>query len=309
MKIYLITGFLGAGKSTYLNNLLTNADKKTGVLINEFGKISVDTITLQRNGIDLIELKNGSIFCACLKDKFIDGLLKLVKMPLDEIYIESSGLSDPSNMGSIAEILNKEAPESEFELAGVICLVDAVYFLQQLEVLESVRRQIIHSHFVIVNKIDLVDEERADKIKQTIKKINPKAKIELASFGKTKHNLMDVTSFYIPEEETTNTIAEKPLSMTLEFNNSPSAEKLKEFFVSCEGYLYRAKGYMKDDEGVLKLDVVNDMFTIEKVHTVIDVNSDELNQIVILASKGLKSLNHVSAAARNTFSDYKLYSS
>ena len=61
-KIYLITGFLGAGKSTYLNNLLLTSPKKTGVLINEFGKISVDTITLNKNQIDLVELKNVQFF-------------------------------------------------------------------------------------------------------------------------------------------------------------------------------------------------------------------------------------------------------
>jgi len=76
--IYLITGFLGAGKTTFLKERLLHAPVRTGVLVNDFGKVNFDGLQIKRQGMDLIELSNGSIFCSCLKDNFIEGLVELV---------------------------------------------------------------------------------------------------------------------------------------------------------------------------------------------------------------------------------------
>ena len=69
IQIVLLSGFLGAGKTTLMQRLLdTYKDNKIGVIINEFGEINIDAKLVERDGIDIAELSNGSIFCACIKD-------------------------------------------------------------------------------------------------------------------------------------------------------------------------------------------------------------------------------------------------
>lgn len=302
-NIFLITGFLGSGKSTYLNKLLSDTDKKVGVLINEFGKINVDAITLNKKGLDLIELNNGSIFCACLKDKFIDGLIELIKAELDEIYVEASGLSDPSNMLSITEQIKKHLPQKDFELAGTICMIDAVYFLMQIEVFENIKRQIKHSHFVIINKVDLVDDEHTDKIKKEIIRINPKAKVERTSFGNVNLNLNETSLFDILPDKSKDTVESRARSMMLELVGAVTVDMIKEFFNKCEPYVLRAKGYFEIDGELHKLDVVNNSIKLKEVEKDTDTDIKEINKIVLLMPKGLKGIKHVVSTVGKVLED------
>jgi len=304
-KIYLITGFLGAGKSTYLNKLLLNSSKKTGVLINEFGKISVDTITLSSNGIDLVELKNGSIFCSCLKDKFIDGLIELIKMSLDEIYIESSGLADPSNINNIADVIKKQVPDIRFEFSGVICLVDAVYFLKQLDVLESIRRQIQHSHVIIINKIDLVDKDKLDSIQKIISDINPQAKTIRSLYGNYNYSLDKIALFEIASEESTNTVMSRPNNLTVAFENIESIDTINKFLALCSDYLYRAKGYIVVENEIYKVDLVSRTIDIVKLDKDLFIKPEELNKIVLLISGGIKGSRHITQIV-NSMSEHSI---
>ena len=99
IKLVMLTGFLGSGKTTLLQKLIDEyADRKIGVLINEFGAVSVDSEIIDDKGVQMTELSNGSIFCACLKDQFVDALVKLSGRDLEYLFIEASGLADPANM-------------------------------------------------------------------------------------------------------------------------------------------------------------------------------------------------------------------
>lgn len=131
IKLYVLTGFLGAGKTTLLLHLLEHfADKKIGVIQNEFGRLGVDGPRLRQDGIEMVEINRGSIFCSCLKLSFVQALAELGKRDLDFLFVESSGLSDPSN---IREILSAvaELGVNRLQFCGVICLIDAVNFLRQ----------------------------------------------------------------------------------------------------------------------------------------------------------------------------------
>lgn len=302
-KIFLVTGFLGSGKSTYLNKLLSDTDKKVGVLINEFGKISVDTITLSNKRLDLIELTNGSIFCACLKEKFIDGLIELIKMELDEIYVEASGLSDPSSMLSITEQIKKHLPKKEFEMAGTICMVDALYFLKQIEVFENIKRQIMHSHIVIINKVDLVDDKHVDKIRNIIEEINPHAKTENTSYGNVILTLKETSLLNILPEKSKDTVESRAYSMMLELVGSVSKDMIKVFFSNCEPYVLRAKGYFEIDSELYKLDVVNNSIKLKKIEIDTDLYIKEMNKIVLLMPKGLKGIKHIASTVGKVLKD------
>ena len=88
--------------------LTAYSDKKTGVIVNEFGEINIDAKLIQKDGVQMAELSNGSIFCACIKDKFVDSLIELSYKDLDYLFIEASGLADPANMNQILEIMGQQ---------------------------------------------------------------------------------------------------------------------------------------------------------------------------------------------------------
>ena len=85
-KLVLLTGFLGAGKTTFLNHVLQEfSQEKIGLIVNEFSGTGVDGALIRHDipGASMIELNNGSIFCACIKDSFVDSLIDLAGRNLD----------------------------------------------------------------------------------------------------------------------------------------------------------------------------------------------------------------------------------
>ncbi len=77
-KLYVLTGFLGAGKTDLLLHLLDNVKElKVGVIQNEFGKLSIDGLRVERDGIELVEISRGSICCSCLKRNFVQAVTQL----------------------------------------------------------------------------------------------------------------------------------------------------------------------------------------------------------------------------------------
>lgn len=297
-KIYLITGFLGAGKTTFLNEQLKEASKKTGVLMNEFGKISMDSITVSKNDIDLLELKNGSIFCACLKDKFIDGLIELVKMDLDEIFIESSGLSDPSNMLNVLSIVNKEVGSSSYDYKGSICLIDGMYFFEELDKLVSVERQVKHSHFLLINKADCISASKLADIQSKLQEMNSRAAIGVSEFGKIDFREMDMKAFDIESQETTNREDNKPKNLVIKFTYPPTEEQLRGFLGEIQSAFYRIKGFVNMEENFYKVDTVQGQLDIHIYDRSLVAQTDPgYDELVCLSSEGLKSISVLAGAA------------
>ena len=150
MKLILITGFLGSGKTTLLKKLLNEyKDSKIGVLMNEFGETSIDGQLIKGADFDLIELTNGSIFCACLKENFIKGLAEFLSHDLEIVFVESSGVADPSNMETILETVTKIS-DKKYDYAGSICIADGHYFIKQFDVIPAIEKQIFYANEVII---------------------------------------------------------------------------------------------------------------------------------------------------------------
>ena len=185
IELYLVCGFLGSGKTTFLKKILshfTYNGKKCGVLMNEFGKIGIDGKTLP-NDIDIVELNNGSVFCQCLHGRFIEELVKFRDFEsLDVLLIEASGMADPSSLLDDLSSLREKNGINYYPKA-MICLIDSEYFLELNEVILTVRKQVQASNIVIINKVDLVEKDVVESIKSTINKLNPKASIYLSTYG------------------------------------------------------------------------------------------------------------------------------
>lgn len=164
-KLYVLTGFLGSGKTTVLLRLLEALKgKRVGVIQNEFGKLGIDGTILRNDDIQMVEINRGSIFCSCLKLSFVQALAEMAQQDFDYLFVESSGLGDPSNVEEILEAAKALAGD-RYSFQGAICLVDSVNFLDQLEDLETVYRQLKHCHLAVLTKVDLVDGERICALK------------------------------------------------------------------------------------------------------------------------------------------------
>ena len=176
-KLYVLTGFLGSGKTTVLLELLKQLKgHKIGVIQNEFGKLGIDGTILRNDDIQMVEINRGSIFCSCLKLNFVNALAEMSKQDFEYLFVESSGWGDPSNVNEILEAA-RVVSDKEYDFKGVLCFVDAVNFLEQVKDEETTYRQLKHCHLAIITKTDLADEEQIQKVTQQIRDINPVCEI------------------------------------------------------------------------------------------------------------------------------------
>jgi len=259
-KLYVLTGFLGSGKTTLLLNILDHLKgRKVGVIQNEFGKLSIDGDILRNDDIKMIEITRGSIFCSCLKLSFVAALSEMAQLDFEYLFVESSGLGDPSN---VEEILNaaEVASGKKFDFGGVLCMVDALNFLQQVEDEETVNRQLKHCHLAAVTKRDLVDDATAEAIVEKIRSINPICRLEACTMGHLPMDFLqdDLLLYQWAEgEDSINLKENKPKTLFLNFEGEVEKDKLIAFFQPIIPSIYRSKGFFRiQSEGWMQVDLV-----------------------------------------------------
>jgi len=278
-KLFLLTGFLGAGKTTLLKNLLASIDSKpvspkltAGVVINEFGKINIDSAIIEKDrldGLEIVEINNGSIFCKCKEGLFIENVAAFAKMKLDYLFVETSGLSDPANMESIVKHVNSITNNS-FDFMGTICIIDALNFLKVYRTLNTVKRQINYSSIIIINKIDLVDSITLEEVIGKIQEINPLAKIIQTSFCKLHaHFLYEDSHWDNSEENSTdnyvyNTTFSRPKVLLVQANDTINKENFLAFIKSFQEKTFRIKGFVKLHNGLNYVDIVGNEIVLEQ---------------------------------------------
>ena len=184
IPVHIITGFLGSGKTTFLNHFLKSQNNERIVVIeNEIGKINIDGATLVTNTNDIIELTAGCICCS-LNDELFDVLEELYvkKDEIDRILIETTGIADPGAIA--ATFLNHPAVIKDFELINVIGVIDALFIESWLSETEEAIRQIAASDILLLNKTDQISNEaKKNEITALLSNINPLATILWGAFG------------------------------------------------------------------------------------------------------------------------------
>lgn len=283
-KLYLLTGFLGAGKTTFLTNILNSlSERKVAVIMNEFGKVGIDGSIIKKEGMELVELNRGSIFCSCLQLSFVSALLEMADREMEYVFVESSGLADPSNIGDFLEAVEMKKA-NVYDYSGAICLVDGVNFLEQIEDIETVERQLKFCHLIVLSKVDLIDENIKEAVKAKIREINDKADIIESINGVIDFNLFDkdlVSQAWIGTEDTTNTPENKPKTLTLTYDGSISKEQLTDFIDIIKKDSYRIKGFFNLDNQWYQVDVVNKTIDYKKT----DIVNDN-SELVIISKIG-----------------------
>jgi G3E family GTPase len=183
IPVYLITGFLGSGKTTLIQNLLDNyfSDRKLAVIQNEFAPHNFDGKELKRRttrDFDMLEVNNGSVFCVCLLANFVSSFSNFLNdCSPDVVLFETSGLSDPIAMG---EIFNSPQLSKNVFLSDIICVVDSTGFLK----LEKFQQRMVHqvqvANKIIINKTDLQPNHQI--ILEKVGQLTPMAGIISASY-------------------------------------------------------------------------------------------------------------------------------
>ncbi|KNZ42876.1 CobW family GTP-binding protein [Acetobacterium bakii] len=285
MKLILLTGFLGSGKTTLLTNLLkTYEGTKIGVLMNEFGETSIDGKLIKGGNFDLIELTNGSIFCACLKENFIKGLAEFLSYDLEIVFVESSGVADPSNMGTILETVTKLAAKA-YDYAGSICIVDGLYFLRQFDVILALEKQIFYASAVIINKTDLQTPEILGIIEKKIRAINHNVEIYRAIFCEAPIQFMvkNMTVGKAMNEPTGNTWESRLVTKILKTHEIVDFQKFSGFLHEIKFSAHRIKGFVRTNSGNYEVSCVNDFAVMNPWFGPV-----EKTEVVFISSVGIR---------------------
>ena len=231
-KLYVITGFLGAGTTTLLLKLLEHLKgSRVGIIQNEFGKLGIDGVILKNDDIHMVEINRGSIFCSCLKLSFVSALSEMTQHDFDYLSVESSRLGDPSNVEEILGAVDAVSGKS-YDFCGVICLVDAVNFIDQLTDLETVYRQLKHCHLAVITKSDLVNSSKMADLEKKIREINAVCRLTTSIQGKMDYSFLDddlLLYQWAESEETTNTEEAKPKTLFMEIYDAVDKNQLVKF--------------------------------------------------------------------------------
>lgn len=290
--LILLTGFLGSGKTTMMQRLIDSySDHKIGVIINEFGSINIDAQLVEKEGVQMAEMSNGSIFCACIKDKFVQSLIDMAWKGLEYLFIEASGLADPANMESILAGIAHQTDDG-YVYRGSLCIADAENYVGLSDLLPAIRSQTEYADAIVLNKIDLVSPETIEDVKVNIRKFNKTAHIYPTSFCDVDIiaivKEMGVKNTHVEARESSNTWQNRANTFNLIGTGELPYDQLIAFLKGIIDSSYRIKGFAVTDQGVKEISTVGKNMYINDWNKPIGQN-----EIVVISSIGIAMLSRI----------------
>jgi G3E family GTPase len=175
IPITILTGFLGAGKTTLVNQIVKqNPSIKFGFIINEFGEVGIDGQLIESSGEELVEISNGCLCCVVRKD-LQDTVLKVAESGrVDYIIIEASGLAEPM---PLSQTFATDNLSSKVNLDAIICVVDPEHFLNIQDNYAVALEQLESADIIVLNKTNDLEEQKLNTILTLIQKLNPSAAV------------------------------------------------------------------------------------------------------------------------------------
>ena len=185
MRVNLLFGFLGSGKTTLAKHLLAHRERgqKTAVIVNEFGEVGVDGDILRGDNVDVVELNSGCL-CCTLRGSLMLAVEELRrKSRVERVIVEATGVAQP------AELLDTLADSGagQLEIGPLVTVVDAFKFPKLLTMLgDFYADQIENADVIIVNKVDLVEPAQLREVTRQLRALNPDADLIFAEQGRVR---------------------------------------------------------------------------------------------------------------------------
>src|SRR5207302_6473724 len=185
LPVIAVTGFLGSGKTTLIRALLDKPEgANTAVVVNEYGEIGIDNALLRSSSDLTVLLGNGCLCCnvrtdlqETLRELFADRARGAVPS-FERVVIETSGLADPGPV--LQTFATDRGLAREFHLQALICVVDAVTGMANLEEMPEARRQLALADRIVVTNSDLAEPGTHERIVQCIGALNPRRSPRMA---------------------------------------------------------------------------------------------------------------------------------
>jgi len=261
IPFFLITGFLGSGKTSLLNSMLEQlSDRKIGLILNDFGSIVVDESLINHRGgvVSTKSLHGGQIFCDCLSGSFIQSIAAMASFSPDLIFVEASGLAKPASLTEIVSWVSKQT-NGAVNYAGTVCVIDAERYPIVSQALKVVEEQVVFSDWIVLNKVDLVGAKDVAAITRQLDSLLPNASIFKTSYGSVPAQLLssmfseNVKIRTMSMKETAAYIGwgdeGRPKSFVLSVKGDVGIEVLEPFVKTISPSFFRIKGFLRRKEG------------------------------------------------------------
>lgn len=177
VPVTVLTGFLGAGKTSLLNRILSEAHgRRFAVIVNEYGELGIDGGLVVGADEEVFELNNGCVCCKVRGDllRVLGGLVKR-RGRFDGILIETSGLADPAPVAQT--FFADDLIRQHTRLDSIVCVADAGSLPANLKAYREANEQIALADTILLNKIDLVDAAGLGAARAAVAHANPQARL------------------------------------------------------------------------------------------------------------------------------------
>lgn len=264
IPVILLTGALGAGKTTTLNRLLGMEPfrgRKIALVINEFGTLGIDGGLVTPGAYVKFELNKGSLFCICIMTDFIAVLEKIAfEIVPDVVLIEATGVAETRDLCSF---MNAPHLAGAFEERANLCVVDARTFVRVAAFMRSTRSQVEWADGVLINKCDLAEPGEVERIGKIVASMNPHARITNVSFGEIPEGFIESLSHVTREGGAVGDAPAKIVSQSFEVAGPVDERIFGKVVEELGERLLRLKGYVDFGDGPVFVEVAGEAFTIK----------------------------------------------
>lgn len=250
VPLTIIAGFLGSGKTSLLNHVLSqagdeNQGRKITALVNDFGALNIDAELIAAQNGSQLELANGCVCCSIGDDlmQTLAGIMRVPERP-DHIIIEASGVADPARIAAYASV------DPELRLDGIVTLVDAAAHNmhgQDPHLADNYARQIDAAHMLIISKTDLVEDDKVQKLQDELSQERPDVPVLRAAHGRLPIDLLLGLNGDMPEARALDTHGLE--SRALHLHGRIDRDELAERLLALRPHMLRAKGVLTDNQG------------------------------------------------------------
>ncbi|MCU0439874.1 MAG: GTP-binding protein [Raineya sp.] len=263
LPVTVLSGFLGAGKTSLLNHILHNKEGlKVAVIVNDMSEVNIDAQmvkqenTLSRTEEKLVEMSNGCICCTLREDLMVEVEKLAKEKRFDYLIIESTGISEPVPVAQTFSFVDEQNGIDLSRFAYIdtmVTVVDAFNFPKDFGSVDTVATrslneedpqdqrtivnlltdQIEFANVIVLNKADLVKPQHLEELKAVLHKLNPSAKVVTSSFGKVNINEIIHTKSFDYDE------ASQSAGWIQELNKQEHTPETEEYGIS--SFVFRSK--------------------------------------------------------------------